>query len=96
MFRKWINPSEPLSIFLIGGVGTWKTYTLMVIIESFLHFYLKENKDLDPSKQTILKMAYTGKTTYNIGGSTIHSTYPFHWTSQSMIPNLVRIDEILW
>jgi hypothetical protein len=50
----------------------------MVIIEGLFHFYLKENKDLDPSKQIILKMAYTGKTTYNIGGSTIHSTYPFH------------------
>jgi hypothetical protein len=50
----------------------------MVIIEGFLHFYLKENKDLDPSKQTILKVAYIGKTTYNIGRSTIHSTFPFH------------------
>ncbi len=82
--------------FLTGGVGTWKTYTLMVSIEGLLHFYLKENKDLDASKQTILKMAYTGKTTYNIGGSTIHSTFPFHWTSQSMIPNLVMKDVILW
>jgi hypothetical protein len=50
----------------------------MVIIEGLFHFCFKENKDLDPSKQIIFKMAYTRKTTYNIGGSTIRSTYPFH------------------
>jgi hypothetical protein len=50
----------------------------MVIIEGLFHFYLKENNDLDLSKQIILNMAYTRKTTYNIGGSTICSTYPFH------------------
>jgi hypothetical protein len=46
-----MNPNEPLSIFLIGGVGTRKTFTLMVIIQGFLQYYFKQNKDLDPSKQ---------------------------------------------
>jgi hypothetical protein len=45
----------------------------MVIILGLLQFYFKQNRDLDPSKQTILKMAYIGKVAYNIGRSTIHS-----------------------
>jgi hypothetical protein len=40
-----MNPNEPLSIFFIGGVGT----------RLFFYFNgdLKQNKDLDQSKQTI-------------------------------------------
>ncbi len=34
--------------------------------------HLKQNKDLDPSKQTILKMEYIGKNAYNISGSIWH------------------------
>jgi hypothetical protein len=45
----------------------------MVIIIGFLQFYFEQNRDLDPSKQIVWKMVYIGKTTYNIGGSTIHS-----------------------
>jgi len=59
--------------FLIGGVGRRKTFTLMVIIQGFLQYYFKQKKNLDPSKQTIKKMAYTWKVAYNISGSTLHS-----------------------
>jgi hypothetical protein len=45
----------------------------MVIIQGLFQFYLKQNRNLDPSKQTILKMAHIRKTAYNIGGSTIYS-----------------------
>jgi hypothetical protein len=45
----------PLSIFLISGTRTRKMFTLMVIIHNLLQFYLKQNKDLDPSKEAILK-----------------------------------------
>jgi len=51
-----MNPNEPLSIFFIKNVGTRKTFTLMVIIQCLFQYYLKQNKNLDPSKQTILKM----------------------------------------
>jgi hypothetical protein len=61
-----MNPIEPLSIFLTSGAGIGKTFTLMVIIQGLLHFYLKQNKDLDPSKQIVLKIAYIGKFAYNI------------------------------
>ncbi len=30
IFKKHKYPSKPLHIFLIGGVGAWKTFTLMV------------------------------------------------------------------
>jgi hypothetical protein len=61
-----MNPNEPLSIFLTNGARIGKTFTLMVIIQGLLQFYLKQNKDLDPSKQFFLKIAYTGKVAYNI------------------------------
>jgi hypothetical protein len=44
-----MNPNEPLSIFVIKGVGIGKTFILMVII--LFQFYLKQNKVFDPSKQ---------------------------------------------
>jgi hypothetical protein len=58
---------------ILGGARIGKTFTLMIIIPSLLQFYFEQNRDLDPSKQTILKMVYIGKAAYNIGGSTIHS-----------------------
>jgi hypothetical protein len=45
----------------------------MVIIQGLIQYYLKQNKDLDPSKQTVFKMAYTRKVAYNITGSALHS-----------------------
>jgi hypothetical protein len=48
-----MNPNEPLSIFLMANARIGKTFTLMVIIQGFLQFYLKQNKDLDPSKQVV-------------------------------------------
>jgi hypothetical protein len=53
-----MNRNEPLSIFLMSGAKIGKTFTLMVIIQGLLQFYLKQNKDLDPSKQIVLKIAH--------------------------------------
>jgi len=60
-------------LFLIGGVGTTKTFTLLLIIQGLLHHYNKE-LHVDPLKQKTLFMAYIGKTSFNIDGTTIHST----------------------
>ncbi len=73
LYKKQMNPNGTLSIFFIRSVGTWKTFTLMVIIQGLIQYYLKQNKDLDPSKQTVFKMAYTRKVAYNITGSALHS-----------------------
>jgi hypothetical protein len=46
-----MNPNEPLYIFLTKGVGIEKKFILMMII--LFQFYLKQNKDFDPSKQMV-------------------------------------------
>jgi hypothetical protein len=46
-----MNPNEPLSLFLTKGVRIGKTFILMMII--LFQFSLKQNKDFDPSKQTV-------------------------------------------
>jgi hypothetical protein len=68
-----MNPNAPLSIFFKGGSKIGKTFTVMVIIQGLLQFYLNQNKDLDPSKQVVFKNSCIGKVAYNISGSTIHS-----------------------
>jgi hypothetical protein len=57
LYKNKMYPNESLSIFLTEGVGTRKTFTLMVIIQGLIQYYLKQNKDLNRSKQKIKKMA---------------------------------------
>jgi hypothetical protein len=42
------NPNEPLHLFIIGGVGPSKTFTLMLLIQGLLGFYNKHSQ-LDSS-----------------------------------------------
>lgn len=72
MYRKRTFPNESLYLFLTGGAGSGKTYTLHAIIQGLLRIY---HKDLhsNPLKAKALLMAYTGKAAFNINGTTIHS-----------------------
>ena len=45
----------------------------MLLIQALIRFY-NRHPHLDPLKKKILIMAYTGKTTFNIDGNTIHSS----------------------
>ncbi len=67
------NPNEPIHLFIIGGVITRKTFTLMLLIQALIHFY---NRHLhsNPSTKKKLFMAYTGKVAFNIDGTIIHSS----------------------
>lgn len=72
MLKKRISPNTALNIFITGGAGTGKTFTLMLIIQGLLRYYapsLQENID----SPLALIMAYTGKAAFNIAGTTIHS-----------------------
>jgi hypothetical protein len=62
-----------ICLFLIGGVGTEKTFTLKLIIQGLLRLY---NKDIsyDLTKTKALLMASTNKVAFNFDGLTIHST----------------------
>jgi hypothetical protein len=44
MFKKKINPNEPFHLFIAGGVGTSKTFTLMLLIQGLLGFYNKHSQ----------------------------------------------------
>jgi hypothetical protein len=32
-------PNEPIHLFITGGVGTSKIFTLMLLIQALIHFY---------------------------------------------------------
>jgi hypothetical protein len=72
MHKKRLYPHEPIHLFLTGGTGTRKTFTLKLIIEGLLHLYNKElSADLEKIKALV--MAYTGKVAFHVDGTTIHS-----------------------
>jgi hypothetical protein len=56
-----MDPWKPLHLFLIGGVGMRKTFTLMCIIQSMLQYYIKQMTNVDTLKPKILKLAYIWK-----------------------------------
>jgi uncharacterized radical SAM superfamily protein len=41
-----------------------------------LRYYIKDIPNVDPLKPKIMKLTYIGKATFNISGTTIHSTLP--------------------
>ncbi len=46
----------------------------MHIIQNMLQYYIQETPNPNPLKPIIMKLTYTWKTTFNIDGTTIHST----------------------
>jgi hypothetical protein len=72
MYRKK-NPIEPNYLSITGDVGTSKNLTLVFQIQALICFYNRHLQS-NPLKKKVLFMAYTGKTTFNIDGITIHSS----------------------
>jgi DNA replication protein DnaC len=64
--------TKSLHIFLTGGAGTWKTFTLTCIIQNILRYYTKQITNADPLKPKVMKLTYTRKTSFNNNGTTIH------------------------
>jgi hypothetical protein len=75
-------------LFLIGGVGIGKTFTLKFIIQGLLWLY-NRNMSFDLTKTNALLMTSIGKTAYNIDSLIIHSALNIH-VQQSLfsLPNL--------
>jgi hypothetical protein len=44
------------------------------MIQNMLRYYIKYILNVDPLKPKVMKLAYIGKTTFNISVITIHST----------------------
>jgi hypothetical protein len=68
--KKKQNPNEPIHTFIIGSVSISKKFTLMLLIQALICFY-NRCPQLNPFKKNLF-MAYTGKTTFTIDGTTIH------------------------
>ncbi len=66
-----MHPNQPIHLFFIGGASTCKTFTFLLFIQGLLKHY---NKQLysGPLKQKTILIAYIGKTTFNIDGTTIY------------------------
>ncbi len=71
MYMKRMHLNQPIHLFFKGGASTNKTFTLMLLIQGFLKHYNRK-LSFDPLKQKAILMAYIGKTTFNIDGTTIH------------------------
>ncbi len=77
-----------ICLFLIGGVGIGKTFTLKFIIRGLLWLYIR-NISFDLTKTKALLMASIDKVAFDINGLTIHWTLNIHvQQSLSSLPNL--------
>jgi Cdc6-like AAA superfamily ATPase len=61
-------------LFLTGGVGTGKTFTTKELFQMLIRIYDSNNSSY-PMKPKGLIVSYTGKSTYNAGGTTVHSAF---------------------
>ena len=64
-------------IFLSGPGGTGKSHVVHLIQRDMFHFF-KHTVKPDDDQPTVLITAPTGSAAFQIGGSTIHSTFLLH------------------
>ena len=88
LYKKGVHFDEPIYLFLTGGAGTGKTFTLQAIVQRLLCMHHKNIKS-DPLKSKALLMAFIGKAAFNIGGTTIHST--LHIPVNQSLSNLNKL-----
>jgi hypothetical protein len=69
---------------LTSRVNTERIFMLMCIIQNMFRYYIIETIDVNLLKTKIMKLAYTRKTTFNINGSTIHSTLAIPLNKKNM------------
>ncbi len=69
---------------MTSRVNTERIFMLMCIIQNMFRYYIIETIDVNLLKTKIMKLAYTRKTTFNINGSTIHSTLAIPLNKKNM------------
>ena len=72
IMRKQKDIATLIHPFLIGSVGTSKTFIAKAIYHALVRLYSNDIND-DPRKPKGMIVASTGKATYNIGGAKIDS-----------------------
>jgi hypothetical protein len=83
--KKRLDIHTPVHLFLIGGVGTGKTFTSKALFQMLIRIY-DSNTMSDPLKPKGLILAYTGKAAYNAGGTTIHSALLMPFNKSQFLP----------
>jgi hypothetical protein len=83
--KKCLNMHTPVHLFLTGGVGTCKTFTVKALFQMLIRIY-DSNNSSDPMKPKGLIVTYTGKVAYNAGGTTIHSAFFMLFNKSQFLP----------
>ena len=84
IMRKQKDIATLIHPFLIGSVGTSKTFIAKAIYHALARLYSNDIND-DPEKPKGMIVTYTGKATYNIGGATIHSALHIPFNKSEII-----------
>ena len=64
----------PLRLFLSGGAGVGKSTVTNALYEALIR-YLNAQTENDPDDISVVKVAPTGKASFNIRGNTLHSAF---------------------
>ena len=71
---------DPIFHFITGGAGSGKSVLIEALYQSMVRWFnfkgiqkSEKIKDQDPDKPKVLLLGSTGKSAFNIGGTTIHS-----------------------
>jgi hypothetical protein len=83
--KKWLNMNSPVHVFLTARVGTCKTFTGKALLQMLIRIY-DSNNCSDLMKPKGLIVAYTGKVAYNVGGTTIHSSFLMPFNKSQFLP----------
>ena len=83
--KKQMGINKPLYLFLTSGACTRKTFTTKAIFQVLIRIY-DAYFIVDPLKPKGLILAFTGKATYNVGGTAIHYTLLIPFNKSSFLP----------
>ena len=88
MYRKRIKTNDSIHLFLTGGAGIGKIFTLQLIVQGLSRFYHSDLQS-NPLKPKVLLMAFSYKTTFNIDGCTIH--FALHIPINQSLSNIGKL-----
>jgi hypothetical protein len=85
VLKKCLNMNNHMHVFLTGGAGTRNTFTAKELFQMLIRIY-DSNNSSDPMKPKGLIVSYIGKATYNVGGTTVHSTFLMPFNKSQFLP----------
>jgi hypothetical protein len=83
--KKRLNMNSLVHVFLTGGAGTGKTFTVKAVFQILIRIY-DSNNSSDPMKPKGLIVTYTGKIACNAGGTIVHSAFLMPFNKSQFLP----------